>query len=85
MDDLRVADALDAIFDIFRKCNKYIDETKPWLLAKDENNKDRLATVLYNLVESIRHGAAERARPDLGLIAGFEGDAERLAWSIRWK
>ncbi len=56
MDDLRIADALDAIFDIFRRCNKYIDETMPWVLAKDEGKRDRLATVLYNLVESIRIG-----------------------------
>lgn len=57
MNDLRVADALDEIFDIFRKCNKYIDETTPWILAKEESKKDRLATVLYNLLESIRAGA----------------------------
>ena len=56
MDELRVADAIDSVFEIFRKCNKYIDETTPWLLAKDEN-KDRLKTVLYNLLESIRIGA----------------------------
>ena len=57
MNDLRIADSLDVIFDIFRRCNKYIDETMPWVLAKDESKKDRLATVLYNLVESIRFGA----------------------------
>ena len=57
MENLRVADSLDAIFDIFRRCNKYIDETMPWVLAKDENCLDRLSTVLYNLVESIRFGA----------------------------
>ena len=57
MDSLRIADALDAIFEIFRRCNKYIDETMPWVLAKDETKKDRLATVLYHLVESIRIGA----------------------------
>ena len=56
MDDLRIADALDAIFDIFRRCNKYIDETMPWVLAKDENKSDRLNQVLYNLIESIRIG-----------------------------
>ena len=56
MDNLRIADSLDAIFDIFRRCNKYIDETMPWVLAKDEEKKDRLSTVLYNLVESIRFG-----------------------------
>ena len=57
MDSLRVADAIDAILDIFRRCNKYIDETMPWVLAKDETKQDRLATVLYNLVESIRYGS----------------------------
>ena len=57
MNNLRVADSLDAIFDIFRKCNKYIDETMPWVLAKDEKCLNRLSTVLYNLVESIRFGA----------------------------
>ncbi len=56
MDSLRIADSLDAIFEIFRRCNKYIDETMPWVLAKDESKQDRLATVLYNLVESIRYG-----------------------------
>lgn len=55
---LRVADALTEIFDIFRRCNKYIDETQPWVLAKDEAEKDRLSTVLYNLVESIVIGAS---------------------------
>ena len=57
MNEYRIADALDLVFDIFRRSNKYIDETTPWILAKDENNTDRLKTVLYNLLESIRHGA----------------------------
>lgn len=57
MDNLHIADALDNIFDIFRRANKYIDETAPWALAKEEDKKDRLATVLYNLIEAIRHGA----------------------------
>ncbi len=57
MDKLRVADAIDEIFNIFRRCNKYIDETTPWVLGKDPEQKDRLVTVLYNLLESIRHGA----------------------------
>ena len=57
MNNLRIADSLDAIFEIFRRGNKYIDETMPWVLAKDESKRDRLATVLYNLVESIRYGA----------------------------
>ena len=56
MDKLEVSSALEHIFDLFRACNKYIDETMPWILAKEENKKDRLATVLYNLVESIRIG-----------------------------
>ena len=58
MDQLRVADAMTDIFALFRRCNKYIDETMPWALAKDEDKKDRLATVLYNLVESISIGAS---------------------------
>ena len=57
MNDLRVADAITEIFNIFKRCNKYIDETMPWALAKDETKKDRLATVLYNLVEGISIGA----------------------------
>ena len=58
MDKLRVADAMTEIFNLFKRCNKYIDETMPWALAKDEAKKDRLATVLYNLVESICMGAS---------------------------
>lgn len=58
MDDLRVADALTEIFTIFKRCNKYIDETEPWVLAKDEAKADRLATVLYNLAEGIMIGAS---------------------------
>lgn len=58
MDKLRVADAITEIFTLFKRCNKYIDETMPWVLAKDEAEKDRLATVLYNLVESITIGAS---------------------------
>ena len=58
MDELRVADALTEIFALFKRCNKYIDETEPWVLAKNEDKKDRLATVLYNLVESIVTGAS---------------------------
>jgi len=53
MEDLRVADALTEIFAVFKRCNKYIDETEPWVLAKDEVKADRLSTVLYNLVEGI--------------------------------
>ena len=58
MEQLRVADAITEIFGIFRRCNKYIDETTPWSLAKDEAKKDRLSTVLYNLVEAITIGAS---------------------------
>lgn len=56
MNKLEIPKALDTIFDLFRSCNKYIDDTTPWILAKDENKKERLATVLYNLIESIRIG-----------------------------
>lgn len=58
MEDLRVADALTEIFAVFKRCNKYIDETEPWVLAKDEAKADRLSTVLYNLVEGILIGTA---------------------------
>ena len=58
MEDLRVADSITEIFNLFKRCNKYIDETMPWVLAKDEAKKDRLAEVLYNLVESITIGAS---------------------------
>lgn len=58
MDELRVADAITEIFILFKRCNKYIDETMPWALAKDESQSDRLSTVLYNLVESISVGAS---------------------------
>ena len=58
MEDLRVADSITEIFNLFKRCNKYTDETMPWALAKDEAKKDRLAEVLYNLVESITIGAS---------------------------
>ncbi len=58
MDSLRVADAISEVFAIFKRCNKYIDETEPWVLGKDESKKDRLSTVLYNLIESITTGAS---------------------------
>ena len=58
MDKLRVADSLTEIFNLFKRCNKYIDETMPWALAKDEAQQDRLSTVLYNLVEAITIGAS---------------------------
>ena len=57
MDELKVPEALDAIMEIFKRCNKYIDETTPWILAKDENSREKLKTVIYNLLESIRIGA----------------------------
>ena len=57
MENLRVADAITEIFNLFKRCNKYIDETMPWALAKEEDKKDRLETVLYNLIESIKKGA----------------------------
>ncbi|MCI8799416.1 MAG: methionine--tRNA ligase [Lachnospiraceae bacterium] len=72
MAQLRVADALTEIFAVFKRCNKYIDETEPWILAKDEAKADRLSTVLYNLVESICIGAS--------LLQPFmPGTAERIA------
>ena len=58
MDKLRVADAISEVFAVFRRCNKYIDETMPWALAKDEAQRDRLAEVLYNLTEAITIGAS---------------------------
>ncbi len=57
MEELRVADAITEIFNLFKRCNKYIDETMPWVLAKDEAKKDRLETVLWNLIQSISEGA----------------------------
>ena len=58
MDELRVNDAISEVFSLFRRCNKYIDETEPWVLAKDEAKKDRLSQVMYNLTESIVIGAS---------------------------
>ncbi|MBQ0043290.1 MAG: methionine--tRNA ligase [Lachnospiraceae bacterium] len=57
MDDMKVADAIDEVFAVFKRSNKYIDETEPWALAKDEANKDRLSEVMYNLLEAITIGA----------------------------
>ena len=57
MDSLHINDAIDSIFELLRKANKYIDETTPWVLAKDDSKKDRLESVLYNLLESIRVSA----------------------------
>ena len=66
MEKLRVVDAISEIFSLFKRCNKYVDETEPWILGKDEANKGRLSTVLYNLVESITIGASllEAFMPD---------------------
>lgn len=58
MSNLKVADAISEIFNVFKRCNKYVDETEPWALAKNEESKDRLATVLYNLCEGIQIGAS---------------------------
>ncbi|MEE3468972.1 MAG: class I tRNA ligase family protein, partial [Eubacterium sp.] len=86
MDKLRVADAISEIFVLLKRCNKYIDETEPWILAKDEAKKDRLATVLYNLIEGIRISAnllssfmPETAEKILAQInAGAEEDIDAL-------
>ena len=78
MEDLRVADSITEIFNLFKRCNKYIDETMPWALAKDEEKKDRLAEVLYNLVESITIGASllESFMPETTekILAQLNGD-----------
>ena len=83
MNELRVADAITEIFNIFRRCNKYIDETMPWALAKDEAQKDRLATVLYNLVEAITIGASllESFMPDTSkkILAQLHADKRALS------
>ena len=86
MDQLRVADAISEVFTLFKRCNKYIDETMPWALAKDEAKQDRLAEVLYNLVESINIGAEllksylpETSAKILAQINGAERDFDDLA------
>ena len=86
MDQLRVADAISEVFTLFKRCNKYIDETMPWALAKDETKQDRLAEVLYNLVESINIGAEllksflpETSAKILAQINGTERDFDDLA------
>lgn len=83
MDKLRVADAISEIFVLFKRCNKYIDETMPWVLAKEEEKKGRLATVLYNLVESICIGASllkpfmpETSEKILGQLHAAERDVD---------
>jgi len=78
MDKLRVADAISEVFAVFRRCNKYIDETMPWVLAKDEAQQDRLAEVLYNLTEAITIGAS--------LLHSFlPGTAERIVAQLNTK
>ncbi len=86
MDKLRVADAISAIFTLFKRCNKYIDETMPWALAKEEDKQDRLSTVLYNLVESITIGAnllksfmPETSANILGQLNADEREIEELS------
>ncbi len=86
MAELRVADAITEIFALFKRCNKYIDETMPWALAKEEDKKDRLATVLYNLVESISIGASllesflpETAEKVLAQLNTTKRDYEQLS------
>ncbi len=85
MNELRVADALTEIFNLFKRCNKYIDETTPWILAKEEASRPRLATVLYNLVESITIGASllksfmpETSEKILSQLNAFEVPFEEL-------
>ncbi|MCD8045787.1 MAG: methionine--tRNA ligase [Clostridiales bacterium] len=86
MAELRVADAISEVFALFKRCNKYIDETMPWVLAKDEATQDRLATVLYNLVESISIGAnlissfmPQTAEKILAMLNDGKRDYEDLA------
>ena len=86
MNKLRVADAITEIFNLFKRCNKYIDETMPWALAKDEAKKDRLATVLYNLAEGIVVGAnllyafmPETSEKILNQLNGAKRDIEELS------
>ena len=83
MDRLRVADSITEIFNLFKRCNKYIDETMPWALAKDETKQDRLATVLYNLVDSITVGASllKSFMPDT--TPEDTGAAERFRTGLR--
>ncbi|BAK47052.1 hypothetical protein CXIVA_10850 [Clostridium sp. SY8519] len=85
MADLRVADAMTEVLNLFKRCNKYIDETEPWVLAKEEDKKDRLSTVLYHLIESINIGAVlirsfmpETADKIIAQINGCDRDFEEL-------
>ncbi|MCI1654079.1 MAG: methionine--tRNA ligase [Lachnospiraceae bacterium] len=85
MADLRVADAMTEVLNLFKRCNKYIDETEPWVLAKEEDKKNRLSTVLYHLIESINIGAVlirsfmpETADKIIAQINGCDRDFEEL-------
>ncbi len=84
MDELRVADAITEIFVLFKRCNKYIDETMPWVLAKDETKKDRLATVLYNLLNGILVGASllEPYMPDTAKAIAEQIKAQLIDFSV---
>lgn len=84
MDELRVADAITEIFVLFKRCNKYIDETMPWALAKDEEKKDRLATVLYNLLNGILAGASllEPYMPDTAARIASQINAELVDFAV---
>ena len=86
MDQMRMADAVTEVFNIFRRCNKYIDETEPWVLAKDEANRNRLSEVMYNLVEGICIGAnllkpfmPDTADKILMMLYGTERDFDLLS------
>lgn len=82
METLRVADAMTRVWDLFKRCNKYIDETEPWVLAKDPAQQDRLATVLYNLIESISIGASliKSFMPDTSAAILKELGAEEIPY-----
>ncbi len=84
MDELRVADAITEIFALFKRCNKYIDETMPWALAKDESQRDRLATVLYNLLNGILVGASllEPYMPDTSARIMAQINAEPVDFAV---
>ena len=84
MNELRVADAITEIFVLFKRCNKYIDETMPWILAKDEAKKDRLATVLYNLLNGILVGASllEPYMPDTAAAISAQIKAELVDFGV---
>ena len=86
MDQMHMADAVTEVFNIFRRCNKYIDETEPWVLAKDEANRNRLSEVMYNLVEGICIGAnllkpfmPDTADKILMMLYGTERDFDLLS------